>query len=85
MFKSMCYVKLRADITYVSRVKETYAGRDEKLARRSKGIFLWPIITALTRSGSGGNIVLFKTLEDGGVEGHTLTYSFKNTGVTMNG
>lgn len=54
MFKSMCYVKLRADITYVSRVKETYAGRDEKLAKRSKGIFQWPIITALTHSGVGG-------------------------------
>ena len=83
MFKSICYVKLRADIPYVSRVKESYAGRDEKLAKRSKGIFLWPIITALPHSGRD-NIALFKTLEDGRVEGGALTSSFKNTRITMN-
>lgn len=40
MFKPMCYVKLRADILYFGSVKEKYAEKNEKLAKRSKGIFL---------------------------------------------
>ena len=60
MFKPMCYVKLRADILYFGSVKEKYEEKDEKLAERSKGIILQPIITALLYS-EKDDIALFKT------------------------
>ena len=60
MFKPRCYVNLRADILYFDSVKEKYEKEGEKLAERSKGIFLWPIITALLYS-EKDDIALLKT------------------------
>ena len=61
MFTPMCYVKLRANILYFGSVKEKYAEKGEKSAKRSKGIFLWPIIKALLYSGRDNIALLFKT------------------------
>lgn len=61
MFKSMYYVSLRDDTPYFSGVKEKSGGADEKLAKRSKGIFLWPIIIALPHS-RRDSIAFFKIL-----------------------
>lgn len=61
MFKFMYYVSLRDDTFYFSGVKEKSGGVDEKLVKRSKGIFLWFIIIVLFYF-RRDSIVFFKIL-----------------------